>query len=157
MLASDGSQRSTAHAEDTSYAIIQQTAPRLRLKRFWIKFVELKDRSNHPSQQYAGGHSPGESMSGNMLVYEPVAPCLTEARESRQALDNLAGKVIGFIDNSKPNFSLLVDDLAQILIEKHGVKSVVKRRKKSASQGAPEAVMNDLVSQVDAVITGSGD
>ena len=96
-------------------------------------------------------------MSGNMLVYEPVAPCLTEARESRQALDNLAGKVIGFIDNSKPNFSLLVDDLAQILIEKHGVKSVVKRRKKSASQGAPDAVMNELVSQVDAVITGSGD
>jgi hypothetical protein len=96
-------------------------------------------------------------MSGSMLVYEPVAPCLTEAHESQQPLDSLAGKVIGFIDNSKPNFNLLVDDLAQILIEKHGVKSVVKRRKKSASQGAPAAVMNDLVSQVDAVITGSGD
>jgi hypothetical protein len=96
-------------------------------------------------------------MSGNLLVYDPVAPCLTEARESRRTLDNLAGKVIGFIDNSKPNFSLLVDDLAQILIEKHGVKSVVKRRKKSASMGAPEAVMNELVAEVDAVITGSGD
>ena len=96
-------------------------------------------------------------MSGNLLVYDPVAPCLTAARESRKPLDNLAGKVIGFIDNSKPNFSVLVDDLAQILIEKHGVKSVVKRRKKSASQGAPDAVMNELVSQVDAVVTGSGD
>jgi len=96
-------------------------------------------------------------MSNSMLVYEPIAPCLTQARESRQSLDNLAGKVIGFIDNSKPNFSLLVEDLSQILIEKHGVKSVVKRRKKSASQGAPEAVMNELVAQVDAVITGSGD
>jgi hypothetical protein len=98
-----------------------------------------------------------ENMSNSMLVYEPVAPCLTLARESRQSLDSLAGKVIGFIDNSKPNFSLLVEDLSQILIEKHGVKSVVKRRKKSASMGAPEAVMNELVSQVDAVITGSGD
>jgi len=96
-------------------------------------------------------------MSSSMLVYEPVAPCLTELRESRQSLDSLAGKVIGFIDNSKPNFDLLVDDLAQILIEKHGVKSVVKRRKKSASQGAPAEVMNELVGQVDAVITGSGD
>ena len=65
--------------------------------------------------------------------------------------------MIGFIDNSKPNFNLLVDDLAHILIEKHGVKSVVKRRKKSASQGSPAEVMNELVGQVDAVITGSGD
>ena len=96
-------------------------------------------------------------MSSSVLVYDPVAPCLTQQRESRQSLDNLAGKVIGFIDNSKPNFSLLVEDLSQILIEKHGVKSVVRRRKKSASMGAPEAVMNELVEQVDAVITGSGD
>ena len=96
-------------------------------------------------------------MPSSMLAYEPVAPCLTQPRESRRSLDRLAGKVIGFIDNSKPNFNLLVEDLSQILIEKHGVKSVVKRRKKSASQGAPEAVMNELVAQVDAVITGSGD
>ncbi|MEO7726878.1 MAG: hypothetical protein ABIS45_06460 [Burkholderiales bacterium] len=96
-------------------------------------------------------------MAVSILVYEPIAPCLTQARESRHALDNLAGKTVGFIDNSKPNFSLLVDDLAQILIEQHGVKCVVKRRKKSASMGAPEDVMNELVAQVDAVITGSGD
>jgi hypothetical protein len=90
-------------------------------------------------------------------VYEPVAPCLTQANESRRSLDGLAGKTIGFIDNSKPNFNLLVDDLARLLIEKHGVKSVVRRRKKSASQGAPDAVLNELVAGVDAVITGSGD
>ena len=96
-------------------------------------------------------------MSSSMLVYDPLAPCLTEARESWRPLDNLAGKTIGFIDNSKPNFQLLVDDLAQILIEQHGVKGVVKRRKKSASQGAPAAVLNELATGVDAVITGSGD
>ena len=96
-------------------------------------------------------------MSNSMLVYEPVAPCLTQQQESRQSLDSLAGKVVGFIDNSKPNFHLLVEDLSQILLEKHGVKSIVNRRKKSASQGAPEAVLNELVAEADAVITGSGD
>ena len=96
-------------------------------------------------------------MPHNTLVYEPVAPCLTQANEARQSLDGLAGKVIGFIDNSKPNFNLLVEDLAQILVAKHGVKSVVKRRKKSASQGAPDAVLDELAAEVDAVITGSGD
>lgn len=96
-------------------------------------------------------------MSSSVLVYEPVAPCLTQPSLSRQSLDRLDGKVIGFIDNSKPNFNLLVEDLAQILVEKHGVKSVIKRRKRSASQGAPEAVMNELAEQADAIITGSGD
>ena len=96
-------------------------------------------------------------MSGSMLVYDPVAPCLTQPREARKPLDRLAGKVIGFIDNSKPNFHLLVEDLSQVLIEKHGVQKVIIRRKKSASRGAPEAVIDELVAQADAVITGSGD
>jgi hypothetical protein len=96
-------------------------------------------------------------MSLNLLTYDPVAPCLTQPNQSRQSLDSLAGKVIGFIDNSKPNFHHLVEDLSQLLIEKHGVKSIIKRRKRSASQGAPETVMRELVEQADAVITGSGD
>ena len=96
-------------------------------------------------------------MSSSMLVYEPVAPCLTLQRQSRQSLNSLAGKVIGFIDNSKPNFNLLVEDLSRILVEKHGVKSIVRRRKRSASQGAPDAMMNELVAQADAIIAGSGD
>ena len=36
-------------------------------------------------------------------------------------------------------------------------RRALKRRKRSASQGAPDAVLNELVEQVDAVITGSGD
>ena len=52
---------------------------------------------------------------------------------------------------------LLVDDVAQLLVEKHGVKSVIKRRKKSASRGAPEEILNELVASADAVIAGSGD
>jgi hypothetical protein len=92
-----------------------------------------------------------------MLVYEPVAPCLTQPQKSRPSLDNLAGKTIGFIDNSKPNFNYLVEDLSKVLIEKHGVKQVIKQRKRSASQGLSEAAMNELVAQTDAIVTGSGD
>jgi len=150
-----------ADAEDTAYGSLQQSGRQLRTRNFSIKLGSTHSSPQYqrhpPSMRLVGRLPSGDSMSSSMLVYEPVAPCLTELRESRQSLDSLAGKVIGFIDNSKPNFNLLVDDLAQILIEKHGVKSVVKRRKKSASQGAPAEVMNELVGQVDAVITGSGD
>lgn len=96
-------------------------------------------------------------MSSTLQVYEPVAPCLTLPQKPRQSLEGLAGKVIGFIDNSKPNFNHLVEDLSKVLIEKHGVKQVIMRRKRSASQGLPEAVMNELIEQTDAIITGSGD
>ena len=96
-------------------------------------------------------------MPRSMLVYEPVAPCLTQPHKSRQSLDKLAGKTIGFIDNSKPNFNHLVEDLSRVLSEKYGVAQVITRRKRSASQGLPEAVMNELVAQTDAIITGSGD
>ena len=96
-------------------------------------------------------------MTGSILVYDPVAPCLAQPAQPRRALDGLAGKTIGFIDNSKPNFHHLVDDLAELLVQKHGVAKVIKRRKHSASIGAPEAVMAELVAQCDAVITGSGD
>ena len=96
-------------------------------------------------------------MAETRFVYDPVAPCLTAPHASRRSLDRLAGKVIGFIDNSKPNFNFLVDDLCELLVSKYGVASVVKRRKRSASQGATEAVMKELTEQCDAVITGSGD
>ena len=96
-------------------------------------------------------------MPSTIQVYEPIAPCLTQPQKPRQSLDNLVGKTIGFIDNSKPNFNLLVEDLSQLLIEKHGVKAVIKQRKRSASQGLSEAAMNELVAQTDAIVTGSGD
>lgn len=96
-------------------------------------------------------------MSGSMLVYEPVAPCLTAPQKSRQPLDSLTGKTIAFIDNSKPNFRYLVEDLARMLMEKHGVKQVLTRRKRSASIGLAGNQLDELAAQADAVITGSGD
>jgi len=96
-------------------------------------------------------------MSATQLVYDPIAPCLTATDASRRALDRLAGKVIGFIDNAKPNFQLLADDLSELLVSKYGVARVVRQRKRSASQGLAEAAMNDLAAECDAVITGSGD
>ena len=96
-------------------------------------------------------------MAETRFVYDPVAPCLTPPHASRRPLDRLAGEVTGVIANSKPNFNFLVDDLSELLVSQYGVASVIKRRKRSASQGATEEVMKELTEQCDAVITGSGD
>jgi hypothetical protein len=91
------------------------------------------------------------------LVYDPVAPAVTAARHGRQSLDTLTGKTIGFIDNAKPNFNLLADDLAELLVSRYGVAKVVRHRKRSSANGAGDSALDDIARQCDAVIAGSGD
>ncbi len=71
-------------------------------------------------------------MTAVIAVFDPTAPERRELLQKRRVLDSLKGKVVGFIDNSKPNFYHLVDDMADLLLARHGVKSVVKRRKPTA-------------------------
>lgn len=96
-------------------------------------------------------------MSRYLTVFDPTAPYRHEVLQKRHVLDGLRGKVVGFVDNCKPNFNFLVDDLAEVLANRHGVKSTVKHRKLTASSPASAEVMADLAKQCDLVITGSGD
>jgi hypothetical protein len=96
-------------------------------------------------------------MAGRALAFDPTAPGGIEPQRLRRTLDALTGKVVGFIDNAKPNFNHLADDLAELLVAKHGVKTVIKRRKRGASIPADASVVSELSAQCDLVITGSGD
>ncbi len=95
-------------------------------------------------------------MNANIEVYDPVGGGTEVAAPSRRTLDSLRGTVVGFIDNAKPNFNHLVDDLAQLLIERHGVARVVKHRKPGQVPVTQETLAG-LAQECDVVITGSGD
>jgi len=92
-----------------------------------------------------------------MQVYDPTAPTATLPLNLRRPLGDLSGKVVGFIDNAKPNFHHLVDDLAELLAARYGVKTVVKRAKRGASMPATAQVIDELAQECDLVVTGSGD
>src|SRR5262245_44481925 len=98
-------------------------------------------------------------MSATILLYDPTAPrggsATAVAEPARRTA--LAGAVIGFIDNAKPNFHHLVDDLADLLVNSYGAARVVKRRKSSASIPADASVIAELSGECDVVIAGSGD
>ncbi len=96
-------------------------------------------------------------MSANILVYNPVASPSDTPAAPRRKLESLRGKVVGFIDNAKPNFEYLVDDLAELLVSKYGVAKVIKHRKIRAGIPVSNMVMQELSKQCDAVIAGSGD
>lgn len=93
----------------------------------------------------------------NTTILDPSAPSGAGAQRSWKALDSLQGKVVAFIDNSKPNFNHLADDLAELLVSRYGVTRVVRHRKRAASVPALEAVYADIEANCDLVITGSGD
>ena len=92
-----------------------------------------------------------------MNILEPTAPLGKAPASSWKPLEDLAGKVIGFIDNSKPNFNVLADDLAALLVERYGVASVVRHRKLAASIPAPDTTYADVAEKCDLLIAGSGD
>jgi hypothetical protein len=96
-------------------------------------------------------------MTGTVLLYDPTAPQAHGSAQLQRTLPALAGKVVGFIDNAKPNFNHLVDDVADLLMSHYGVSRVIKRQKRSASVPATDEVLGELAAQCDLVITGSGD
>lgn len=105
-------------------------------------------------------------MPATVLLHDPrpaeafasATPAVAESAEgANHVLNGLAGKVVGFIDNSKPNFDHLVDDLAALLKARYGVKAVVRHRKPITTVPAGEAVYAELARDCDLVLTGSGD
>jgi hypothetical protein len=91
------------------------------------------------------------------LILDPTASCGRPAQQLRRTLSGLSGKVVGFIDDTKPNFDHLVDDLGELLVKRYGVSTIIKERKHSSSRAASEALISKMAESCDAVITGSGD
>lgn len=98
-------------------------------------------------------------MTATVMLFDPTAPRGGSAQPDVVPAKRtaLTGAVIGFIDNAKPNFNHLVDDLAELLVSRYGVAKVIKRRKSSASMPADAAVIAGLSGECDVVIAGSGD
>ena len=71
-------------------------------------------------------------------------------------LDTLEGKVIGIIDNGQANSTMMFQELAQLIQEKFHTREVLFKTKPTHMQGAPKPIMEEILSQCDAVITGLG-
>ena len=68
-----------------------------------------------------------------------------------------AGKSIGFLDNTKANFDVLVRNLGALLQEQYGVREIVHRRKANAATPAAPDIVAELAKRCDVVFTGSAD
>ena len=94
-----------------------------------------------------------------MIVLSPEGKAQTSAAKvaGLPQFTDLRGKVVGLLDNSKPNADKLAERFAELLIEKYGVANVITRRKLTAQQGAPKQFLDELAAQADIVLSGLGD
>ena len=95
-------------------------------------------------------------MSGSTVLVDPVAPAASDVDIAPAAVPDLRGRVVGFVDNAKPNFNFLVDDLAEILTKEYGVAKVLKHRK-PGQVPVGDKVLDPMAEECDTIITGSGD
>jgi hypothetical protein len=101
--------------------------------------------------------SGGAAMTQTVMLFDPTAARAAIGTDLQRALPGLAGKVVGFIDNTKPNFNHLAADMSELLVSKYGVKRVVTHQKRNASVAAADDVITAFAGACDLVIAGSGD
>ena len=93
---------------------------------------------------------------GTIRVLSPVA----ESKVSQQAPlplpADLDGKTIGFLDNTKTNFDLLVRQMEALLRERYAIAGAIHQKKLNAATPAPPEALAALAG-VDVVVTGSAD
>ena len=94
----------------------------------------------------------------NMRLVNPTGTSLSSGDfRLNERPDSLSGKTLGLLENSKANSDKVLHELGQMLKEKYDLKDVVWFIKHSACLRTTPDVVQDMVNQVDILITGIGD
>lgn len=93
---------------------------------------------------------------GRIRVLSPVAESKVSQSAALPLPADLAGRTVGFLDNSKTNFERLTREMETLLRERLGRLHAVHRRKANASTPAPPEAL-EAFAGVDLVVTGSAD
>lgn len=83
---------------------------------------------------------------------EPQVPAFANAPR----LADLANKRVGFIDDSKENAKELLEEVEDVLRQRHGISHVNYHRKPSASKPADPAVVEAMAQDCDYVVVAIG-
>ena len=96
-------------------------------------------------------------MPGNVMLVNPcgVAAPPHYALAARQSLPHTA--ILGLLDNGKTNASLILDQVAEALVQQLGFAEVVRLRKPGVAHPCPEEQLQALADQCTVVVNGVGD
>jgi hypothetical protein len=92
-----------------------------------------------------------------VTVLHPAAEDVAEPQGIAPRLSSLQGMTVGLIDNHKRHADVYLEAVGQLLQEGYGVSRVVTYRKISQSLPTPDAVLDQLASECDAIIHAVAD
>ena len=97
-------------------------------------------------------------MKSEMItVLDPTSKSTKKELPMAARPDRLEGKVMGILWNTKPGADVLLNRFAELLDERFHLAQILRRTKKSQAYGADEAILNELATKCDFIITGTGD
>ena len=91
------------------------------------------------------------------LLVDPTTQPIIASFTGARRLQDLKGKRVGLIDDSKPNGKELLEELADLLKSRYGVANVMYHRKPSASKPADPEVVSQMGKECDYAIVAIGD
>ena len=95
--------------------------------------------------------------TGTITVLDPTAPPRELSRSMALRPEDLRGRTVGFLWNSKPNGDALFSRLEELLRQKYEITLTRHQRKPTASIPADDRVLDELATTADAVVVGLGD
>lgn len=95
-------------------------------------------------------------MTEYIEVLDPTALTTVKTVKIAAGLEDLTGKVIGLVDNRKPNFDIFLDRLEKVFNERYPLATIVRLKKSGTGATVPltPEEMEQLVKSCDAVVYG---
>ncbi len=100
----------------------------------------------------ANGENPNR-----IIVLDPTAPPRKLSHDLALRPEEIRGKTLGFLWNSKPNGDVLFGRLEELLRQKYEISGVMYRRKPTSSAPATGQVIDELAAAVDLAVVGLAD
>ena len=97
------------------------------------------------------------SAGPKVVVLNPTAAALPADVDLAPRPEDLNGKVLGLLDNSKLNAAALLEMVAELLGERYEFATIIQRSKPTASRPCPQDVVQELADRCDVIITSNGD
>jgi len=95
-------------------------------------------------------------MAGNLGFIDPTAGGSGLKIAMAQRPKELAGKVVGLLDNTKEQADVILETVGDVLRKRYGVARVVIRRKEHYSKPATAAIIDEMAKEVQIAAAALG-
>ena len=92
-----------------------------------------------------------------MQLYAPTSTTPKRKSVRAPALARLDGARIGILENGKLNAEEMLNEVAELFVQRHGCTVAKLASKSNASAPAPANTLVNVAQEVDFLITGLGD